>query len=132
MLSFFDTAPIVLGLGPAACLIGVTLCVAPARWSVTALFLAQLSFSIPKTSLIITMLDVGHGESIVIEWPDGRVWVVDGGPPGRSVLQYPRRQQYDKLDVVALTHGHLDHAAGLWPVVKEMPIDEIWFGPYTL
>ena len=51
------------------------------------------------------------------------------GPAGRAVLQYLRRQRYDKLDVVAITHGHLDHAAGLWPVVKEMRIDEIWFGP---
>jgi len=129
VLSMLNSPPIVFALGPWGCLLGVVLCLLPSRFAVVLLFLAQLSLERPMTGMTLTLLDVGHGEAIVVEWPERKVWLVDGGPPGRSVLQYLRRQGHGRLDVVALTHGHTDHAGGLWAVVEQMPIQTLWFGP---
>ena len=66
-------------------------------------------------ALRVRALDVGQGDAFLIE-SDGRYALIDGGPdPGRLVAElgatlppWARR-----IDVVALTHAHVDHGAGL-------------------
>jgi len=80
----------------------------------------------PGDMLRVTFLDVGQGDSTIIECPDGGVLVVDGGaaPPtgnldlGRMVVSPALwHRGIHHVDAVALTHGHGDHAGGLAAVV---------------
>ena len=64
----------------------------------------------------ITVLDVGQGDSILVEGGRGGRMLIDGGPdPGRLLVELDRRlPPWDRrLDVLVLTHPHEDHVAGL-------------------
>jgi competence protein ComEC len=60
-------------------------------------------------------LDVGQGDAFLIE-SDGHYALIDGGPdPSRLVAELGATMPPWKrrIDVVALTHAHVDHGAGL-------------------
>ena len=128
ILDALSYAPLVIAFTPMACVVVVLLCLSTKRWVVAGLFAAHVSCGTQSKVLTLTMLDVGHGESILVTWPTGEHWLIDGGPPGRDVLQYLRRLGIGSLDTVIVTHGHRDHVGGLWTVLDEFPVESIWLG----
>lgn len=79
----------------------------------------------------MTVLDVGQGDSIIVETPSGRVLLIDGGGhydslPGagnsdsgeKVVVPYLRSHGIDHVDVLILTHPHGDHVGGLPAVLR--------------
>jgi competence protein ComEC len=69
----------------------------------------------------ITVLDVGQGDSILVEGGRGGRMLIDGGPdPDRLLVELDRRlPPWDRrIDILVLTHPHEDHVAGL-PVLLE-------------
>jgi competence protein ComEC len=88
----------------------------------------------PRGVLRMTVLDVGQGDSALIDLPDGKLLLVDGGgfvgspvDPGRSViLPLLRARRRDHLDIAVLTHPHPDHFLGLATVLREVPVGELW------
>ena len=69
----------------------------------------------------ITVLDVGQGDSILVEGGRGGRMLIDGGPdPDRLLVDLDRRlPPWDRrIDILVLTHPHEDHVAGL-PVLLE-------------
>ncbi len=66
--------------------------------------------------LSVTFLDVGQGDAILIEGPDGQRILVDGGPGGDVLSGALGRQLpfYDRrIDLVLVTHPQADHIGGL-------------------
>ncbi len=66
--------------------------------------------------LVVTVLDVGQGDSILVEGPRGARLLLDGGPdPDRLLTVLDRHvPPWDRrIDLVILTHPHEDHVAGL-------------------
>jgi competence protein ComEC len=66
--------------------------------------------------LVVTALDVGQGDSILVEGPRGGRLLLDGGPdPDRLLAVLDRHvPPWDRrIDLVILTHPHEDHVAGL-------------------
>ncbi|HHO54616.1 MAG TPA: MBL fold metallo-hydrolase, partial [Deltaproteobacteria bacterium] len=76
--------------------------------------------------LRITFLDVGQGDAVLVEHPDGLRWLIDGGPSRRGLVGWLRRQGIRHLDAVVATHGEWDHYAGLLSVIEELEVDVIW------
>ncbi len=73
----------------------------------------------PGTGLRVLALDVGQGDAYLIE-VDGHRALIDGGPdPGRllEVLGATLPPWDRRIDIVALTHAHIDHGAGLISVL---------------
>lgn len=69
-----------------------------------------------EARLVVTALDVGQGDSILVEGPGGGRLLLDGGPdPDRLMLVLDRNvPAWDRrIDMVILTHPHEDHVAGL-------------------
>ncbi|HEV7810891.1 MAG TPA: MBL fold metallo-hydrolase [Candidatus Limnocylindrales bacterium] len=69
----------------------------------------------------ITVLDVGQGDSILVEGGRGGRMLVDGGPdPDRLLVELDRRlPPWDRrIDILVLTHPHEDHVAGM-PLLLE-------------
>lgn len=58
-------------------------------------------------------LDVGQGDAIVVAGPDGAVVLVDTGPDPAVVRAALRRHRIDRIDLLILTHGDVDHVGGL-------------------
>lgn len=100
-----------------------------------AVFLVIVSYPFPPDSspgLRMTFLDVGQGDSILVEFPGRRKMLVDGGGvPGdafdigeRVVSPFLWRKGIKTIDHLVLTHGHPDHLNGLKAVVRNFRIRE--------
>ncbi len=89
----------------------------------------------PTERLRATFLDVGQGDSALVDMPNGQLMLIDaggnpnGGPdPGRAVLVpllAARRRKH--IDVAVITHPHPDHYGGLRALVDAaVPVAEVW------
>lgn len=73
--------------------------------------------------LTVAFLNVGQGDAMYIEAPNGNQMLVDGGPPSGAVLRELGRVMpfWDRsLDVVLATHPDQDHVGGLPSVLARM------------
>lgn len=74
----------------------------------------------------VTYLDVGQGDSAVVELPDRRTIVVDAGEKGFQVRDFLRYRGIKKIDAVILSHGDYDHAGGIRNIIEDFDVVEIW------
>lgn len=94
----------------------------------------------PK-NLVVTVLDVGQGDSILIETPGGLNYLVDGGGylferSNRIADQVLYPALYSKniraLDAIFLTHNHVDHSQGLEELVFDgYPVKNLFMSIHT-
>ncbi len=88
----------------------------------------------PQGRLRFTALDVGQGDAGLVDLPDGKIVLVDGGgfvgsptdPGARVILPILRARRRDRLDVVVLSHPHPDHFGGLLSVMQSVEVGELW------
>lgn len=88
----------------------------------------------PVGVLQVTALDVGQGDAILVDLPDGRGMLVDGGGIVGSPIDVGRRvvapvlaaRRRSRLDVVVLTHRHPDHYLGLASLLDSVEVGEFW------
>jgi competence protein ComEC len=98
--------------------------------------------TISRGQLELTAIDVGQGDSLLISFPDSKLMLIDGG----GVLSFGRKvkprldigedvvspylwsRSIRKIDIVALTHAHDDHARGLPAIIENFHPDELWTG----
>ncbi len=74
--------------------------------------------------LTVAFLNVGQGDAIFIDAPNGNQMLIDGGP-GKAVLRELSKVMpfYDRsIDVVIATHADQDHVGGLPDVLKKYKI----------
>lgn len=74
--------------------------------------------------LTVVFLDVGQGDAIFIEAPNGNQMLIDGGP-GRAVLRELSKVMpfYDRsIDIVLATHPDADHISGLNDVLNKYAV----------
>lgn len=74
--------------------------------------------------LTVAFLDVGQGDAIYIEAPNGNQVLIDGGP-SKAVLRELSKVMpfYDRsIDVVIATHADQDHVGGLPDVLKKYKV----------
>lgn len=94
-------------------------------WEVKGLF---------KKDLTINFIDVGHGDSILIEFPRGKKMLIDGGglyddrfDIGKSVIApFLWRKKIKSIDFVVLTHPDPDHFKGLKFIISQFSIGQFW------
>lgn len=82
----------------------------------------------PAHNLQITFLDVGQGDGICMELPDGRVYLMDGGSSDVSkvgnyrLVPFLKAKGIRKIDAVFLSHGDADHINGIAELLEEKQI----------
>lgn len=86
---------------------------------------------IPVTSgheMQVHFIDVGQGDSILIESPSGKTMLIDGGVKGagQQIVSYLKELGINKLDIVVATHPDADHIGGLIPVLDNMTIEQFY------
>lgn len=77
-----------------------------------------------KHELRVSFLNIGQGDSILIQGPTGITMLIDGGPD-RSVLRELSKQlwPWDRhIDVVVETHPDKDHISGLGDVLERYAV----------
>ncbi len=83
---------------------------------------------LPDDQLHVYFLDVGQGDAILIQAPDGRQILVDGGPSPTALLNelgavLPFWDH--SLDLVVLTHPDGDHLTGLIPLIERYRVGQV-------
>ncbi|MDD5750813.1 MAG: ComEC/Rec2 family competence protein [Candidatus Pacebacteria bacterium] len=96
-------------------------------------FVWQFVFSLDN-NLKVVFFDVGQGDSIFIETPQGHQILIDGGPGKRVSAKLGRVMPFwdRSLDLVVLTHPEYDHLSGLIEVLRRYEVKNIlWTGIET-
>ena len=77
-----------------------------------------------RKEMTVHFIDVGQGDSILIQSPEGKNMLIDGGKKeaGKDVVSYLRQQGVEKLDYVVATHPDADHIGGLIAVLNSISI----------
>ena len=79
--------------------------------------------------LQVTFLNVGEGDSILIESPFGQNILIDGGPDEDVVRKLGEALPFweRKIDLLILTHPHSDHITGLNSVLERFYVDRVLY-----
>lgn len=85
-----------------------------------ALLLTGTAWAQALPPLTVHFFDVGQGDAALIVSPAGKTVLIDGGPPeaGATLARRLRTLVKGPLDLVILTHPHLDHLGGLPAAVR--------------
>ena len=106
---------------------------------ITLFVMINYPFSSPSPTLRVTFLDVGQGQSILVEFPGRQKMLIDGGgligsqyDIGENVISpFLWHQRIKTIDYLVLTHAHPDHFLGLLSVVQNFKIKNFWTVSYS-
>jgi competence protein ComEC len=87
------------------------------------------------TKFTVTVIDVGQGDAILMEFPGGKHLLVDSGPISQRfnsgekiVVPLLKRMGISKIDYFVITHPHSDHIGGAESVIKSLRVDSLFMG----
>ncbi len=88
----------------------------------------------PEGTLRLHFVDVGQGDAVIWEFPDGTLALWDCGPPASSIdanpltrylLQTMGRARDAPIALLTASHGHLDHIGGCDEVFDAFTVERI-------
>ena len=115
------------------------------RWPVLLLSLSLLALGADAIywmaqrfwhrDLKVTVFDVGHGNSALVECPGGQTLLIDGGgiadigafdPGARVLAPYLRQRKIMTVDTLVLSHPNSDHMNGLIFIADHFNVKQLW------
>jgi len=98
----------------------------------------QIIFNLNSTALTAELLrvdfiDVGQADSILIQLPNSKNMLIDGGnnSDGDLLVKYLMKENINKIDYLIATHPHEDHIGGLDDVVNHFEIAKVYMPKIT-
>ncbi len=103
-------------------------------FSIVGLDVGARAEGAPRGVLRVSVLDVAQGDGLLVDLPDGTLFVIDGGgmvgspvdTGKRVLLPVLRARRRSHVDVVVLSHPHPDHFGGLPSLFEALPVRELW------
>lgn len=79
-------------------------------------------------SLRFWVFDVGQGDAMMLETPQGEQVLIDGGPDGGITRELSKVMPLNdkEIDLVIVSHNHADHISGLVEVLKRYTVNKVW------
>jgi competence protein ComEC len=79
-------------------------------------------------NLIVRVLNVGQGDSILLDAPAADPVLIDTGPPGAGVAGRLRELGVESLEAVVISHDQSDHAGELGELLESLPVGRVVYG----
>lgn len=90
--------------------------------------LFQNPYQKSENELLIHFVDVGQGDCIILQLPDDKNMIIDGGPINarQKVLDFIDSYNIDVFDYLMLTHTDGDHTGSLDDVINNTIVKKIY------
>ncbi|MDE2762252.1 MAG: lamin tail domain-containing protein [Gemmatimonadota bacterium] len=75
----------------------------------------------PDAVLRVTFFDVGQGDAVLLQAPEGQTALVDAGR-GSDIVPLLRDLGVERIDLMVATHPHADHIGGMAGVIESIPV----------
>lgn len=87
----------------------------------------------PLGPLKVHYIDVGQGDSELIQTPDNKTMLIDTGTnaSATSLINYLKSRDVRRIDYLVLTHPHEDHIGGADAVIKGFNVINIYMPKVT-
>ncbi|HBG7782743.1 TPA: MBL fold metallo-hydrolase [Clostridioides difficile] len=81
-----------------------------------------------KSLLSIHMIDVGQGDSILVQTPTNKNILIDGGDEDSEniIISYLRQKRIKTIDIIIATHPDSDHIGSLDKIIKKFNVNSIY------
>ena len=76
--------------------------------------------------LVVHFLDVGQGDSELIQLPDGEAILIDSGDRGAPTVELLHKFGVKQIDLIIATHPHSDHIGEMRDVMRAFKVLEFW------
>lgn len=86
--------------------------------------------TIPSGQMKVHFINVGQGDSILIQFHNGQTMLIDAGPDD-SVVSYLNQQGIKKINYLVATHPHADHIGGMATVIRTFDIEKVYMPRVT-
>jgi competence protein ComEC len=77
----------------------------------------------------IHFLDVGHGETAVLQFENGRTYLIDHSEASGKMLPLDYLVQtlsVKELEAIVITHPHRDHFRRVQRIIEAIPVQQVW------
>jgi len=95
---------------------------------VVSLLIWSAALTMPDDKLHVSFLDVGQGDAILIQTPNGQDILIDGGPdPQKINLELSKKLSFwdRNIDLVVSTQPQADHITGLLEVLHRYRVGQV-------
>jgi len=97
---------------------------------ISSLFVGYLAYAKGPSDgnfLKVAFLDIGQGDSIYIEAPNGKQMLIDAGPGATILQRLPEVMPFGdrSIDMIMETHADSDHIGGFAYVFSKYKIDDV-------
>ncbi|HEY3137486.1 MAG TPA: MBL fold metallo-hydrolase [Blastocatellia bacterium] len=76
--------------------------------------------------LVVHFLDIGQGDSELIELPDAETILIDSGDRGAPTVDLLQKYGVKQIDLMIATHPHSDHIGEMRDVMRSFKVQEFW------
>jgi competence protein ComEC len=93
------------------------------------------TIQVELTMFRIHFLDVGHGDCTILQFENGRTYLIDGNETSGKVTPVEYLTQtlgITQLETVVATHPHNDHISGLVSLIEQIPVRQVWLTDFPL
>ncbi|MEI7845046.1 MAG: hypothetical protein WCK35_04490 [Chloroflexota bacterium] len=93
--------------------------------------LALPTAALPQTAsgvVHIRFVNVGQGDSTVIQAPDGKITLIDGGDPNTGIVQYLQIQGINRIDLMVATQPARRSHRGTRPGIQAFLVTKVFYG----
>jgi competence protein ComEC len=87
--------------------------------------------AVKSNEIKVHFIDVGQGDSILIQPPSGSNILIDAGEDSAPVIEYLKKHNVNYLAAVIATHPHSDHIGGMADVIKTFNIGSFYMPNIT-